>query len=80
MPYFDRFDICEAYYLIEMDYHIGGILWERESNARRHMSTIFQLTRMGFRPSPILSIDSLTKNGRAIYDDLIEQYNLVNAL
>lgn len=49
MPYFDRFDICEAYYALENDYNVSGVLQERPSNQRRNMSTDFQLHRMGYR-------------------------------
>ena len=52
---FDRFDICEAHYALEVDYNVGGVLQERPSNQRRNMSTDYQLHRMGFRPSPLFN-------------------------
>lgn len=73
-PYFDRFDICEAYYLLEADYNFSGVLLERRSNQRRCMSTGFQLHRMDFRPSPLLSYENLTENGRAIYDQFVSRF------
>ena len=60
-PYFDRFDVCEAYYLY----------------ARLHgeHETIARLNRMEFRPGLSLrSYDeperALTENGQAIYYQL----------
>jgi hypothetical protein len=35
MPYFDRFDICEAYAVLEWDWNMGGWLQERPTNRRR---------------------------------------------
>lgn len=73
---FDRFDICEAHYILESDYNVSGVLQERPSNIRRRMSTGFQLSRMGFKPAPNLSYESMTDNGRAIYDELVKRYKL----
>lgn len=57
--YFDRFDICEAWYLALMHCHSGQ--WS-DSYAR--------LCRMQqyFRPSPMLTVDRLSENAREIYD------------
>lgn len=77
MPYFDRFDICEAYLCIEWDWHCGGWLQERPSNQRRQEGTDIQLTRMGFRPRPGLWSDTLSENGRAIYDALAVRYGFI---
>ena len=79
MPYFDRFDICEAHYVLEADWHIGGVLQERASNRRRRMSTGVQLDRMGFCPG--LSIrehgyEALTENGKQIYDCFVQHHGL----
>lgn len=68
MPYFDRFDICEAYAVLEWDWHIGGWLRERPSNQRRQEATSVQLARMRFKARPDLTYDTLTENGKAIYD------------
>ena len=76
--YWDRFDICEAYYVAEMLWNVGGIMQERESNQRRNMSTGYQLHRMRFNPRPSLNDrDSLTENGQAIYDALLARCGLV---
>lgn len=69
MACFDRFDICEAYACLESDYNLGGILQDRPSNRRRNMSTGYQLHRMQFHARPSLSTDTLTENGREIYDE-----------
>ena len=61
---FDRFDICEAYYAYMMFHHGGQ--WSKEYA----MSGTFH--RIGFRLSPLFkNEDSLTENGREIYDRLV---------
>ena len=57
--YFDRFDICEAWFLALS--HCHGGQWSREYERLCKM-------RRYFRPSPLLSVDSLSDNGREIYD------------
>lgn len=59
--YFDRFDIAEAWYLWLCDNHGGQ--WSRE------YARLSKLTR-NFRPGPSLRYDTLTENGRAIYDNI----------
>jgi hypothetical protein len=73
---FDRFDICEAYACLESDYNVGGILWERPSCRRRGESIGVQLHRMRFRARPSLSTDTLTDNGREIYDAAVIRLGL----
>jgi hypothetical protein len=85
-PYFDRFDICEAHYVLEVDYNNGGWLQERPSNVVRGQrkgfigeATHVQLHRMRLRIN--LSVlndgyDALTENGKAIYRELVKRYNL----
>ena len=62
--YFDRFDICEAYYLFFAYFHEG-------QSSRKYG----RLSRMGryFRPAPSLCEDTLSENGKAIYDALVEK-------
>ena len=77
MPTFDRFDICAAHYVLEVDYNLGGWLHERASNRRRREATHVQLQRMGFKPD--LSVreygyKGLTRNGKAIYRELETRY------
>jgi len=77
MPYFDRFDICEAHYALENDYNVDGWLHERPSNQRRMEATHVQLERMHFRASPLFNgFDSLSDNGKEIYRELVERYGL----
>ncbi len=76
MPYFDRFDICEAHAVLEWDYNLGGWLRERPSNQRRREATSVQLHRMQFKPRPDLSYETLTENGKEIYDELVMKYKL----
>jgi len=75
----DRIAICEVYYLIECDFNIGGIVEERPDNARRRKqpeSIGVQLSRMGFKPSPLLSLDTLDSEQLDYYDQLIDQWGL----
>lgn len=74
--FFDRFDICEAYAVLEWDYNLGGWLQERPRNQRVREATSIQLSRVGFKPSPCLCYKTLSENGREIYDMLVERYNL----
>ena len=57
--FFDRFDIVEAWYLALAHCHRG----QRSEEYQR-------LCKVGlyFRPSPFLSVETLTENGRAIYE------------
>lgn len=73
---FDRYDICEAHYILECDYNVSGVLRERPSNIRRNMSSGYQLHRMGFKPAPSLSFETMTDNGRAIYREFVKRYKL----
>ena len=74
--YYDRFDICEAYYLLEVDYNVGGWLRERPSNQRRMESIGVQLDRIAFRPGCSLSFDTLTDNGKDIYRAAVARMGL----
>lgn len=83
MAYFDRFDICEAYAVLEWNWHSGGVLWERPSNIRRGEATGFraestdvQLRRMRFKPRPNLSYETLSENAREIYHLAAERFGL----
>lgn len=58
---FDRFDIAEAYYLFFCHYHEGG-----GSTKYRRLSRMLRY----FKPSPLLSLETLTENGREIYEAL----------
>lgn len=58
--YFDRFDIAEAWYLALS--HCDGGQWSRE------YARLCKLSR-SFRPSPFLSVDHLSENGREIYEN-----------
>ena len=60
--FWDRFDICEAWYLALSHCHNGQ--W---SNSYMRLC---RLTRPGFfRPSPMLSVESLSENAREIYEN-----------
>ena len=61
--YFDRFDICEAYYAYAMENHSGQFSPVYRLFGRLH--------GIGFKPSPLFNgYESLTENGKAIYDSI----------
>lgn len=65
---FDRFDICEAWYLALSHCH-GG-------QGSTEYARLCKLTRAGFfQPSPMLSVESLNENARAIYHRACESMN-----
>lgn len=72
----DRFDIAEAYAVLEWDYNTGGWLQERPSNRRRCEATSIQLARIGFKPAPSLCYDTLTENGQDIYNAAVTKWGL----
>lgn len=79
----NRFDICEAYAVLEWDWNLGGWLHERPSNVRRGRAkgfvgeaTSVQLARMRFQHGPDLSYETLSENGKAIYDAARERFGL----
>ena len=59
--YFDRFDICEAYFLYFTEAHEG-----QTSDKYARLSHMLSY----FNPSPVLKYETLTENGQAIYDNL----------
>jgi hypothetical protein len=61
--WFDRFDIVEAFYCYMVDYH-GG-----QSSKEYRLTGVF--AKLEFSPRPNLDADTLTENGRAIYDALV---------
>ncbi len=63
--YWDRFDICEAYYLYMMNYHGGQ--WSKEDR----LTGVFAAIQ--FRPSPMLGCEDfpLSENAQMIYDSLV---------
>lgn len=66
--YFDRFDIVEANYAFCSDWH-GGQSCHLYSRLSRIVG------RMKFKPSPLFrGYDSLTDNGKAIYDELHKRW------
>ena len=75
----DRIAVCEVYYLIEVYYNIGGSVPERPSNARRraHPESIgVQLNRMGFKPSPLLSINNLDEDQYEYFRTLLSRWGI----
>ncbi len=61
----NRFDICEAWYLFASEWHQG--------QGSATYAIFGRLDRMRFRPSPMLSTRSLSGNGRLILAILIRK-------
>lgn len=76
--YFERFDICQAYAVLEPAYSKGGWLQDRPSNRRRREACSIQLARLNFRPGAAFDYryEDLTENGRAILHLAISRMNL----
>lgn len=72
MPYFDRFDICEAYWLLAAMYHNG--------KGSALYQVFARLRRIDFNPRPNLDYDRLSANGKAIYDAAILKRRPVRCL
>lgn len=76
---FNRFDICEAYYLYQCFWHDGGMTardWaraERRPN-KRPESIGVQLSRINFKPAADINLETLSDNGLIIYRDLVAKY------
>ena len=63
--YFDRFDICEAYFLALS--HCHGGQWSVEYARLCKLMSYF-------KPSPMLSVETLSDNGREIYDSACDRF------
>ena len=62
--YFDRFDVCEAWFLFLCHTH-GG-------QGTPEYARLCRLLEY-FTPGPMLTAETLGDNARAIYDDLVAQ-------
>ena len=67
--YFNRFDIVEAHYLFYCEYHSGQ--W---CHLYRRLSRIIRY----YRPSPLLSVESISDNAREIYENLVRKHKESN--
>jgi hypothetical protein len=63
--YFDKFDICSAYYLFGSHYH-GGQFTKEYAYMSRAINA-------GFKPGFFFDYESLTENGKEIYSKLMEE-------
>lgn len=68
---FDRFDIAEAYSVYSMHWNINGST-RRDVVLGRNIGV--QLSRLRFRARPDLDEDTLTENGRYVYDNLVAKW------
>lgn len=63
--YFNRFDICDAYYIFAANYHGGQFSKEYRYFGR--------LENCRYRPAPSLSEETLSENAKEIYDNLVSK-------
>ena len=68
MPYFDRFDICQAYYLFAYGYHHGGDTSDWIFN-RLHRLRYIPNVFLGCSDQPNMGLS--TRNAADIYNNLI---------
>jgi hypothetical protein len=61
--YFNRADVCEAWYLFLSNYH-----WGQGSDMYARLSRLTSY----FHPGPMLRYESLSENGKVIYDGLVD--------
>jgi hypothetical protein len=74
---FDRFDICEAYLMLEHDYGSGGWLAERGYTPSGQVKQVSsQLRRMGFVTAHTLTYETLSDESREIYHAFVTRHNL----
>jgi hypothetical protein len=72
---FDRFDICEAWWVFLAEYHSGI-----DGYGFAPYNRFSQLAHVDFRPALTLDgRDDLTENGQAIYDALVARWERENA-
>lgn len=69
--HWDRFDICEAWYVYAVNYHEG-------QGSKIH-GILDRLTDMDFTPPGGLDYDTLSYNGRAICDKLVKEQKYSSA-
>lgn len=65
MLYFDRFDICDAYYLFASDWHSGMSSPEYRIFTRLH--------KLGYKPGANLSLNTSNENVKSIYGGLVRR-------
>ena len=68
MLYFDRFDICDAYYLYASQYHEGQ--WSKL------YAVLGRLHNIGYKPGLYVGYKSLSGNGKSIYRNLVKRKHL----
>lgn len=64
-PNFNRYDICEAYYWFGAEWHGGMFTKEYAYLGRAHA--------LGFKPGANDSSETLSENGKLIYDKLVQR-------
>ncbi len=81
---FDRWDVCEAYFLFEMEWHGGngfdfhGKPMGRDTHKRNrphhHFDIGCQLSRMRYDPRRDVTFEGLSDNGKLIYAGLVKRF------
>ncbi len=75
--FFDRFDIAEAYAVYYWGWNSGAMsnrCLARKERTGQNISTGWQLHGMAFKASPRLEYETLSDNGKEIYQALVDKY------
>ncbi len=88
MPTFDRFDIVEAWYVWLITHHCGVVSGSIDDpRGKRHGAYWQSYNRLSwmekdlnFKPRGDLDVDTLTENGREIYDNLCRRLGYCDCL
>ena len=76
-----RFDIVESHYIWLCLHHNGKGCQRNDPDWWQSYSNLSTMpTRFGFKPSPMLEYDTLTEQGKEIYDDLCRRGNFCDCL
>lgn len=69
---FDRFDICDAYWMFYSLWHSGGLTKRCHRQGR---GIAVQLSRIGYHPGMGQGFESMSGNALDIYIDLVKTYH-----
>lgn len=84
--YFDRFDIVEAWFVWLITHHVGIVPGSVDDpRGKRHKDYWQSYNRLSWMEKdldfkPALDLDTLTENGREIYDNLCRRCGFCDCL
>lgn len=72
----DRISVCEGFYMYHVLWHANGQTNRCVTVGRNIMA---QLDRMRFRPSPLLSYESMSEEAWEVYSGLVRRWHGLDA-